>query len=209
MQPWRNLNLKDVCRNIRRSHHLHDCYALRSTIMSLTGVRFIAAALIGGQILVGCGGGGSSPSQQSATPTPIPTPTPTPTISGTPGPITASWRGDGAFSAQSDPNWLLSFTPAIGDPASSITNGPPIIFTSVGQSVTITFNQANFNGLLPKLAIFNGCSGIDGKPIANRKYSVVYSAISSSNCYAQFQGDAPGYYPGDAISFPILVPAGR
>jgi hypothetical protein len=174
--------------------------------MKLTGVRFLTVLIIG-SILTACGGGGggSSPSQ----PTPSPIATPTPTVSGTPGPITASWKGDGTYTAQSDPGWPLLFDPIPGDPISSFTKGAPIVYTALGQSVTITFGQTNFYGLVPTSATFiNQCAGIGGVNLGNRKFRVTYTATGSSNCYAQFQGDAPGYYPGDAIHFQILVPAG-
>ena len=178
--------------------------------MKLPGVKSFATSMMCALVFAGCGGGGgSAPSASTATPAPAPTPTATPIVTGTPGPITASWRGDGSFSAQSDPNWPLSFAPVPGDAVSSITQGPPITYSSLHQSVSITFTQNNYYGLLPILVTFiNRCAGIDGSPIANRQYRITYSGTGSSNCYIQFEGNAPGYYPGDAISFKISVPTG-
>ena len=177
--------------------------------MKLPGVKFFTTSMMCALVLAGCGGGGSAPSASTATPAPAPTPTATPIVTGTPGPITASWRGDGSFSAQSDPNWPLLFAPVPGDAISSITQGPPITYSSLGQGVSITFSQNNYYGLLPTLVTFIGkCSGIGGSPIANRQYRVTYSGTGSSSCYVQFEGNAPGYYPGDAISFKISVPTG-
>jgi hypothetical protein len=177
--------------------------------MYLAGVRFFTVLLVAGSLVACGGGGGSSPSQAFASPTPLATPTATPVVNGSPGPITASWKGDGSYTAQSDPNWPLTFDPIPGDSVSSLTKGPPIVYTTLGQALTITFNQTNFYGLVPTSVTFiNHCSGIGGSFIGNRQFRMTYTATGSTSCYAQFQGEAPGYYPGDGIHFQVMVPSG-
>ena len=177
--------------------------------MKLPGVKLPTPFLVTILAFSGCGGGGGGSEAPTITASLAPTSTPAPVTSGMPGPIIGTWKGDGSFTAQSDPNWPLSFVPVPGDPLSSVTKGPPITFTAIGQSVTVTFTQVNYLGVIPTLATFlNQCAGISGMDIASRQFRVAYTGTGSSNCVAEFNGNAPGYYQGDAISFQIIVPIG-
>jgi hypothetical protein len=176
--------------------------------MNLAGVKIMAMIVFSGSILAGCGGGGSSASQTTLTPGPTPTSSPSqsPTISGTPGPVIVTWKGDGTFTAQSDTAWPLTFFSVQG--GSSVTNGPPIPFTALGQSVTVTINQANYTGALPTLTIFNGdCTQFSGFRVGPTQMRVSYNSIGSTGCKAQFYGMG-GSYPGYAALVPITVPPG-
>ena len=177
--------------------------------MQAGAVRTCGFTIIAALAFTSCGGGGSAPGASSATPLPTPTPAPSPTstVVGTPGPITATWKGDGAYAAQSNPNWPFTLIPVPGDPISSVTKGPPITFTSLGQTITITFAQSNFYGLVPTFTIYNlQCSGLTGTTLGNHQYRMALMATGKNCSFVQFQGDAPGFYPGDAISFEINSP---
>lgn len=177
--------------------------------MSLRNVEAYAALAGICIAIAGCSGGGSSP-QTQATAMPTNSPTPTPTPGGVaPGPTIVSWKGDGAFSTQSDPNWPLSFTPEPGNPAGFFTNGPPIVYSAVGQSVTVSLNQSNYSGPLPTLAIFTGnCAGLTGVSVGPNLYRVSYNSVGHSNCTVQFNGENNGSYQGFAALVPIVVPNG-
>jgi len=181
--------------------------------MILSGVKKIRKlAIVSSILLAGCSGGGGTSGPQIATPAPTlaptPSPSPTATISGvSPGPVIATWKGDGSFTAQSDPNWPVAFIPVPGDPKGSWTKGPPIVFTGLGQTVTVTLSQANFTGVLPTFTTFVGnCTGLSAKPAAQTQMRVFYSAVGSSNCTVQFDGDSAGSYQGAAVVIPITVP---
>lgn len=160
--------------------------------------------------IAGCSGGGASSASTQPTTTPsTPTPTPTPINGVSPGPTIVIWKGDGAFTSQSDPNWPLSFTPEPGNPIGFFTNGPPIVYSAVGQSVTVSVSQANYGGPLPTLAIFTGsCTGLTGLPVGTNLYRVFYNSVGHSNCTVQFNGQNNGSYQGFAALVPIVVPNG-
>jgi len=175
--------------------------------MQAGAVRKCGFTIIAALTFTSCGGGGSAPGASSTEPSPTPSPSPTPTVVGTPGPITATWKGDGTYAAQSDPSWPFTLIPVPGDSISSVTDGPPITFASLGQTITITFAQSNFYGLIPTFTIYNGkCSGLTGTNLGNHQYRMALAATGANCSFVQFQGDAPGYYPGDAISFAIDTP---
>ena len=181
--------------------------------MRIKGVTFCSLLVLASAAFSGCSGGGGSSTPIQPTPsstntiTASPSPTPTP-VNSTPNPIVASWKGVGSYSAQSDPNWPLTFSPVPGDPIGAYTNGPPINFTSVGQSVTVFFSQVNYNGALPTSAVANGsCSGISGKAAGQNQYSITYASIGVNSCALQFGGQLSGSYRGAAVLIPIVVPA--
>lgn len=180
--------------------------------MKLSGVRpYIAFAIVSIALAACSGGGGGTNSvpQPTSTPTLAPTSTPTPIITGTPGPTIASWKGDGSFNAQSDPNWPLSFIPEPGDPAGSYTKGPPISYTAVGQSVTVSITQSNFSGILPTIVYFTGnCTGITGSAAGANQFRVSYNSVGHSSCTLQLNGANNGAYQGFAALLVINVPAG-
>jgi len=176
--------------------------------MNRADVRAFATIGLFCAAIAACSGGGSSgPSQVTQAPTISPSPSPTP-ASGPPGPTLAIWKGDGSYVAQSDPNWPLSFIPVPNDPVGTITKGPPIIFTALGQSVTVSLSQANYLGALPTLVIFNGpsCSGISGQSIGNNQSRFFYNSAVSANCSVQMYGETLGSYQGAAVMLPFVVP---
>ena len=181
--------------------------------MSLTGVKTSAMLLWICATIAGCSGGGGSvgTAQPSATPTTQPTPSPSPTatgIIGPLGPVVASWKGEGSYSAQSDAAWPITFIPLPGDPLGSYTNGPPIVFTAVGQSVIVSLSQSNYTGLLPTLATFVGsCTGIFGVATGPAQMRVSYSSVGSSGCNLQLDGARNGSYQGAAALLHIVVPS--
>lgn len=163
-------------------------------------------------ILNGCsGGGGSSSTPQptpivTASPSPVPTGTPTP---GPPGPIIATWKGDGAYVAHSNPNWPLSFLPYPGAPGASLTVGPPIVFTAIGQTVSIIATQANNPNFVPmQIGLIGQCSGIGHGPNGVLPVKISYAGPGSSNCSVQIDGNIPGLYVGVAVTMGVQVPAG-
>lgn len=165
-------------------------------------------------VTAACSGGGGSGGITQPTPTPTTQSTPTPApistgIIGSLGPVVVSWKGDGAYSAQSDPNWPLSFTPIPGDPTGSFTNSPPIIFTAVGQSVIVSLKQTNYTGLLPSLAIFIGsCTGVSGIGNGPTQYKVTYASTGSTGCNLELDGALNGSYQGAGAMMHIAVPSG-
>jgi len=175
------------------------------TFTILLGICLVTAAC--------SGGGGSGGIVQSASiPTNQPTPSPSPTstgIIGALGPLIVSWKGDGAYSAQSDPNWPISFSSIPGDPLGSFTNGPPILFTAIGQSVTVSLKQTNYSGLLPSLAIFiGGCTGLSGVGNGPTQYKVTYASSGSTGCNLELDGAQNGSYQGAGALMHIVVPSG-
>ena len=176
--------------------------------MTLAGVRNIALPVFILVTVVGCSGGGGSSVPSQTTPTATPSPSPTST-GASPGPILASWKGDGSYTARSDPNWPLSFVPLPGNSNVMYTKGPPIVYTTLGQSVTVLLSQANYSGLLPTLATFTGqCTGLSGSATGNTSFQVRYSGIASSNCVLQFDGAYNGPNVGVSVVLPISVPNG-
>jgi len=182
--------------------------------MRLTGVKTLIILMCVSSVILGCSGGGGSvgSGQPTSTPTVQSTPSPRPTatgIIGTLGPVVASWKGDGAYSAQSDPNWPLTFIPVPGDPVGSYTNSPPIVFTAIGQSVTVSLSQSNYTGLLPSLAIFVGtCTGLSGVGAGPTQYRVTYGSTGSSGCNLQLNGAQNGSYQGAGALMHVIVPSG-
>jgi len=177
--------------------------------MTLAGVKNLSISVLALATAVGCSGGGGSgvPSQTIATASP--SPSPTPSTAGSPGPIIASWKGDGSYTARSNPNWPLSFVPLPGNASVMYTNGPPIVYTALGQSVTVLLSQANYSGLLPILATFTGqCSGLFGNATGSSTFQVKYSGIGSTNCVLQFDGAYNGPNVGVSVILPITVPSG-
>jgi len=180
--------------------------------MSLTGVKKGAMILCICATIADCSGGGGSvgTAQPSATPTAQPTPSPIPTatgIIGVLGPVVASWKGEGSYSAQSDPSWPITFLPEPLDPLGSYTNGPPIVFTAVGQSVIVSISQSNYTGLLPTLATFGGsCTGIFGVASGPTQMRVTFNSFGSSGCKLQLDGARNGSYQGAAALLQIVVP---
>lgn len=182
--------------------------------MRLTGVKPFAMILTLCSVIIGCSGGAGSigSGQPTSPPTAQPTPSPSPTatgIIGILGPVVASWKGDGSYSAQSDPNWPITFIPVPGDLIGSYTNSPPIIFTAIGQSATVSLTQSNYTGLLPSLAIFVGnCTGLSGVGTGPTQYRVTYGSIGSSSCNLQLNGAQNGSYKGAGALMHIIVPNG-
>jgi len=182
--------------------------------MRLTDVKKFAILVCICSMSIGCSGGGGSvgSGQPTSAPTAQPTPSPSPTatgIIGTLGPVVASWKGDGSYAAQSDPNWPLSFIPVPGDSVGSYTSSPPIIFTAIGQSVTVSLSQSNYTGLLPSLAIFVGtCTGLSGVGAGPTQYRVTYSSAGSSGCNLQLNGAQNGSYKGAGALMHVVVPSG-
>lgn len=188
------------------SLHSQDCEA-SGWQMNLTGVKIVGLIVLSGSILAGCGGGGSSASATTPLPTPSPTASPTPVINGTPGPVIASWKGNGTFTTQSDPAWPLTFSGV--EIGATVTNGPPINFTALHQSVTVTISQANYAGILPTLLSLNGnCTQFSAVSTGQTQMRISYDSIGSTGCKAQFYGSLDVHYPGYAALVPITVPSG-
>ncbi len=127
-----------------------------------------ASALVLALQACGGGGGGSGSAVAPTTSTPAtatpttapPTNTPTPVPSVTPGPVTASWAGINGYNATSPPN----FVPTFGSPQPSGfvgEDGPPIVYSAVGQTVHVTITQLNAQGNSPS-SLNAGCNNTAG-----------------------------------------------
>lgn len=182
--------------------------------MRLTGVKAIAALVCICSTIAACSGGGGSVGGVQSTPPPTMTATPSPSptatgIIGSLGPVIATWKGEGSYSAQSTPNWPLTFIAIPADPLGSYTNGPPIVFTATGQSIIVSVSQSNYTGLLPTLAIFVGtCTGLSGVASGSTQLRVTYTSVGSSSCALQLDGARNGSYQGAAALLQIIVPTG-
>ncbi len=194
----------------------------------LTGgfVAVSASALVLALQACGGGGGGSgsavAPTTSTpATATPIatatpttapPTSTPTPVASVTPGPVTASWAGINGYNATSPPN----FVPTFAAPLSSGfvgENGPPIVFTAIGQTVHVTITQANSLGTTPSsvgvvcnsvvgtLAVANA---INGPTSGGFDLSLAKTTAASSVCNVQITGSIGFNFGNYFGSFEVL-----